>query len=51
MTLKDLLQGQGTEEQYRLLMAADVLLPCGRFYGGTLTPDQIAAMAKPERKR
>lgn len=50
MTLKDLLSGQPAITQYELMARADghslhnVQLSRGRFYGGPLTEEQVAAL-------
>ena len=50
MTLRDLLRPAGkfqpTESQYELLQRADRLLPCGRYFGGQLSEEQVQALTK-----
>ncbi len=48
MTLRDLIRPAGkfqpTESQYELLQRADRILPCGRYFGGQLSAEQVEAL-------
>lgn len=51
MTLKDLMQGRPTLDQYTVLQNADRLLPCGRYYGGAITEEQRLTLDPPKAER
>lgn len=41
VTLKMLIHQQSTLTQLAILSRADRILPCGRYYGGLLTPEDV----------
>ena len=47
VALKSLLRNRSTLDQLLILMRADALrLPAGRYYGGRLSPEEIAVLVQ-----